>query len=45
MITDDTAAFLSYLPPMQAVMGLDLGDKTIGVAVSDTFWSVATLKR
>ncbi len=23
-------------------MGLDLGDKTIGVAVSDTFWSVAT---
>ena len=42
MITDDTDAFLGALPPMQAVMGLDLGDKTIGVAVSDTFWSVAT---
>ncbi|WP_299657077.1 Holliday junction resolvase RuvX [uncultured Tateyamaria sp.] len=42
MITDDTAAFLTALPPMQALMGLDLGDKTIGVAVSDTFWSVAT---
>ncbi|GGX48526.1 putative pre-16S rRNA nuclease [Tateyamaria omphalii] len=42
MITDDTDAFLAALPPMQALMGLDLGDKTIGVAVSDTFWSVAT---
>ncbi|WP_299703250.1 Holliday junction resolvase RuvX [uncultured Tateyamaria sp.] len=42
MITDDTVAFLAGLPPMQALMGLDLGDKTIGVAVSDTFWSVAT---
>ncbi|MEL6450829.1 MAG: Holliday junction resolvase RuvX [Pseudomonadota bacterium] len=27
---------------MQSLMGLDLGDKTIGVAVSDTFWSVST---
>ncbi|WP_299040941.1 Holliday junction resolvase RuvX [uncultured Tateyamaria sp.] len=42
MITDNTEAFLAALPPMQALMGLDLGDKTIGVAVSDTFWSVAT---
>ncbi|MDO6800559.1 Holliday junction resolvase RuvX [Shimia thalassica] len=30
------------LPRMQAVMGLDLGTKTIGVAVSDSFQSVAT---
>ena len=42
MITDDTEAFVAALPPMQALMGLDLGDKTIGVAVSDTFQSVAT---
>ncbi|WP_299748240.1 Holliday junction resolvase RuvX [uncultured Tateyamaria sp.] len=42
MITNDTDAFLAALPPTQALMGLDLGDKTIGVAVSDTFWSVAT---
>ncbi|WP_299549550.1 Holliday junction resolvase RuvX [uncultured Tateyamaria sp.] len=42
MITDDTDAFLAALHPMQALIGLDLGDKTIGVAVSDTFWSVAT---
>ena len=42
MITDDTDAFRAALPPMQPLLGLDLGDKTIGVAVSDTFWSVAT---
>ncbi|MEO0400958.1 MAG: Holliday junction resolvase RuvX [Pseudomonadota bacterium] len=42
MITDDADTFLAALPPMRALMGLDLGDKTIGVAVSDTFWSVAT---
>ena len=34
--------FAGALPPMQALMGLDLGTKTIGVAVSDTFLSVAT---
>ncbi|WP_415403478.1 Holliday junction resolvase RuvX [Tateyamaria sp. SN3-11] len=42
MITDDTATFAAALPPMRALMGLDLGDKTIGVSVSDTFLSVAT---
>ena len=42
MITDDIAEFTAALPPLQALMGLDLGDKTIGVAVSDTFLSVAT---
>ena len=42
MITDDIHDFAAALPAMRALMGLDLGDKTIGVAVSDTFWSVAT---
>jgi putative Holliday junction resolvase len=42
MIHEDIAAFLAALPPQQGLAGLDLGDKTIGVAVSDTFWSVAT---
>ena len=42
MIFDDTGDFLAALPPMRSLIGLDLGDKTIGVAVSDTFWSVAT---
>ena len=42
MILDDMEAFAAALPPMQALIGLDLGDKTIGVAVSDNFLSVAT---
>ena len=42
MIFDETPAFLAALPPMRGLIGLDLGDKTIGVAVSDTFQSVAT---
>lgn len=42
MITDDIAEFGAALPGMRALMGLDLGDKTIGVAVSDTYLSVAT---
>ena len=42
MITDDIADYAAALPPMRALAGLDLGEKTIGVAVSDTILSVAT---
>ena len=42
MILDNTADFLAALPPGQSIAGLDLGTQTIGVAVSDTFLSVAT---
>ncbi|AKO96487.1 MAG: Holliday junction resolvase RuvX [Marinovum algicola] len=42
MIVEDIADFAKALPPMTAIAGLDLGDKTIGVAVSDSFRSVAT---
>lgn len=42
MVHDDIQDFAAALPPMTALMGLDLGDKTIGVAVSDGFRSVAT---
>lgn len=42
MICEDTAEFAAALPPSGALMGLDLGDKTIGVAVSDGLRSVAT---
>ena len=42
MITDQPDEFARALPPFRAVMGLDLGEKTIGVAVSDTQLSVAT---
>lgn len=42
MIYEDLKDFVADLPAMRALAGLDLGDKTIGVAVSDTFRSVAT---
>ncbi|MEP2640615.1 Holliday junction resolvase RuvX [Roseobacter sp.] len=42
MIFEDIAEFATALPPMQGIAGLDLGTVTIGVAVSDTFLSVAT---
>ncbi len=42
MILDDIRDFAAALPPMRAVAGLDLGEKTIGVAVSDLRRSVAT---
>lgn len=36
------AAFLALLPPYRAIFGLDLGDKTIGIAASDLGRSIAT---
>lgn len=42
MIFDDISDFAAALPPMRAIAGLDLGTKTIGVAVSDGLRSVAT---
>ncbi len=42
MIHEDIADFARALGPMSALAGLDYGDKTIGVAVSDTLRQVAT---
>jgi len=42
MIYEDTAAFLQAIASGRGLAGLDLGTQTIGVAVSDTFLSVAT---
>ena len=42
MIFEEISDFATALPPMQALIGLDLGEKTIGVAVTDRFLSVAT---
>lgn len=42
MILPDVARFLPVLPPNRAIAGLDLGDKTIGVALSDLRRGVAT---
>ena len=42
MIVEDFREFVAGLPAGRAVAGLDLGDKTIGVAMSDLRRSVAT---
>lgn len=42
MICDSIEAFAAALPRDRAIAGLDLGEKTIGVAVSDRRLSVAT---
>ncbi|MDU8928931.1 Holliday junction resolvase RuvX [Alisedimentitalea sp. MJ-SS2] len=42
MIFDEVEEFTTTLPPSGALMGLDLGDRTIGIAVSDGLRSVAT---
>ena len=41
-VLDDAAAFAGLLTPGRALLGLDFGTKTIGVAVSDTFRRVAS---
>ena len=42
MILPEIADFNAELKPNRAICGLDLGDKTIGIAVSDLRRSVAT---
>ncbi|WP_210092543.1 Holliday junction resolvase RuvX [Ruegeria sp. HKCCSP346] len=42
MIHDTIEEFAAALQPMSALMGLDLGEKTIGVAVSDRMRGVAS---
>lgn len=42
MICEDVAAFAATLPRNRGLAGLDLGTKTIGVAVSDRLLSAAT---
>lgn len=34
--------FLEQVKPNTPLLGLDLGEKTIGIAVSDIFWSIAS---
>ncbi len=42
MIHDVFEEFAAALPNHRALIGLDLGDKTVGVAISDLMGSVAT---
>ncbi len=41
-VAADLPGFMAALPPSGPLMGLDLGEKTIGIAVSDPRRSVAT---
>jgi putative holliday junction resolvase len=41
-VHEDALAFAAALPPGRALMGLDLGTRTIGVAVSDTGRRIAS---
>ncbi|MEM9523303.1 MAG: Holliday junction resolvase RuvX [Pseudomonadota bacterium] len=41
-VFDELGQFAKALPPSRAVAGLDLGTRTIGIAVSDTSLSVAS---
>ncbi len=45
MITTDATVFAAALPPAGALMGLDLGTRTIGVSLSDQRRGVATAGR
>lgn len=42
MILETPDELAAVLPPMRAIAGLDLGEKTIGVAISDRLLSIAT---
>jgi putative Holliday junction resolvase len=42
MITADTAAFRAALPAGGRLAGLDVGTKTIGVALCDAGWTIAS---
>ncbi len=42
MIYDNAQEFASRIAPPAALVGLDLGTKTIGVAVADPMWMVAS---
>ena len=44
MISENAASFAEALPPAGRLLGLDLGTKTIGLALSDPSRAIATPK-
>ncbi|MEI2686104.1 MAG: Holliday junction resolvase RuvX [Cypionkella sp.] len=42
MIFDDISLFAASLPPNRAIAGLDFGEKTIGIAISDLRRQIAS---
>ena len=41
-VADDITALAAAVPPGRALLGIDLGTRTLGLALSDSLWSVAT---
>ena len=39
---EEAEGFVAAVPAFAPLLGLDLGDKTIGIALCDTLWSIAT---
>ncbi|AMO71679.1 Holliday junction resolvase RuvX [Sphingorhabdus sp. M41] len=42
LISDDVAAFAQALPDGGRLLGLDIGTKTVGMALCDSHWTFAT---
>ena len=42
MVTSDPAAFAEVLPERGRLIGLDVGTKTIGTALCDAMWTIAS---
>ena len=42
MTTSDTAAFATTLPQRGRLLALDVGTKTIGTALCDAHWTIAS---
>jgi putative Holliday junction resolvase len=42
LISDDVSAFASALPDGGRLLGLDIGTKTVGMALCDSHWTFAT---
>jgi|TARA_R110001606_G_scaffold32536_3_gene98283 putative Holliday junction resolvase len=42
LISDDVAAFAQALPDGGRLLGLDIGTKTVGMAICDSHWTFAT---
>lgn len=41
-VVEDVSAFVPLIKPAQRLLGLDLGTKTIGLALSDIGWMIAS---
>jgi len=42
MLLDKPSDLAAHVPPGRRLLGLDLGDKTVGLALSDVTWAIAS---